>query len=151
MKNFEENRKSYNVVFILAALLVPLLYQSAWAYFTQKDMSDYWNYTGCVSNLKNIGTAIEFYRMDHNKRCPQKLGDLTPGILTNLPRCPVTWTDTYSSSYRSSGNTYSIYCCGRNHVSLGIGTDCPKYDKVHGLTAASSSKIEEIKKYLNRK
>lgn len=43
--------------------------------------------SGCRSNLKNIGTALEMYSTDFEGRYPRELGQLTPNYLKTIPNC----------------------------------------------------------------
>lgn len=42
----------------------------------------------CVSNLKQIGVAVQLYMMDHDDRLPAKLTDLTPYLPAKIFQCP---------------------------------------------------------------
>lgn len=90
--------------------------------------------TTCESNEKNIGTALEMYYADHDKRFPKLLAQLTPKYLNNVPTCPYAKADTYSHTYRVAAEAYSFYCEGRNHFEeAGVPANFPQYTSVQGL------------------
>ncbi len=90
--------------------------------------------TQCVSNLKNITTAIEMYDTDH--QCyPSSLKQLVPNYLRVIPSCAAAGKDTYSSSYRvlDGGKNYVVYCQGHYHKKAGLPANYPRYEEKKGL------------------
>ncbi|MBX3169772.1 MAG: hypothetical protein KF760_20380 [Candidatus Eremiobacteraeota bacterium] len=77
----------------------------------------------CTSNLKNIGTALEMYKMDHS------LAQLVPQYFKALPTCPAVQSDTYPASYQLKGSRYEFCCRGNNHD---FGGDRPSYSSDGG-------------------
>ena len=84
--------------------------------------------SGCSSNLKNIGTALEMYRKDHGGRFPETLGLLAPHYLREIPACPGAGRDTYSESYRAGLTDFTLLCQGHDNPS-----DFPRYSSTRGL------------------
>lgn len=64
----------------------------------------------CKSNLKNIGTALEMYSVDHGGY-PRELAQLTPVYLKALPKCPS--RKSYGTDFAGEG--YLVYCPGGWH------------------------------------
>lgn len=97
--------------------------------------------TGCKSNLKNIGTALEMYCTDHDGKYPNSLDVLTPRYLKTIPSCPSTNSMTYvltlgpKAAYNSDHyeDYYFIECTGENHTSVGVTGDFPAYNGIQGL------------------
>ncbi len=108
------------------------------------------SHTRCHSNLKNIGTALEMYSCDNDGRYPQKLKQLVPKYITEIPRCARVKEDSFAARYykrvyglsagdyvysTSDGrNRYKIYCSGNNHKDVGVGENYPQYSSDMGLT-----------------
>jgi hypothetical protein len=92
-------------------------------------------YAVCCSNERMLCTALELYSLDNNDQYPDKLNKLVPGYIEQIPVCPAAGADTYSSSYKVSAkrDSYSFYCKGANHTSIGVKPDYPKYSKNQGL------------------
>lgn len=72
----------------------------------------------CASNLVNIGTAMEFYKEEHDDY-PQQLPALLPGHLRELPTCPISKMD-YELEFLPNG--YLVRC--RPHPKYYAGNDC---------------------------
>lgn len=91
--------------------------------------------TGCKSNLKNIGTALEMYSMDFGGRYPERLQRLIPNYLHVIPTCPLAGRDTYSDSYSSftEPDGYRYCCAGDSHRHEGRPPNYPAYDAISGL------------------
>lgn len=90
------------------------------------------NHIECISNLKNVGTALEMYCTDYEGRYPDNLAKLTPNYLKVIPNCPVVGKDTYSGSYQvaTSPDAFTVFCQGNNH---GVGADYPLYSCYEGI------------------
>ncbi|MDQ7825763.1 MAG: ankyrin repeat domain-containing protein [Candidatus Eremiobacteraeota bacterium] len=91
--------------------------------------------TGCKSNLKNIGTALEMYSTDNEGRYPRSIKEVTPNYLRQLPTCPAAKKDTYSSTYRvkTKPDEYLLFCKGEYHRKAGSKKDHPQYSSKEGL------------------
>ncbi|MDQ7822354.1 MAG: protein kinase [Candidatus Eremiobacteraeota bacterium] len=91
--------------------------------------------TGCKSNVKNIGTALEMYASDNDKLYPLTIEKVTPMYLKIIPTCPSAGRDTYRESYmlNAGRDAYTIYCRGSFHKEIMCGPDFPQYDSVQGL------------------
>lgn len=110
------------------------------------------NETGCRSNLKNIGTAMEMYSTDWSGKYPTALSQLTPNYLKTIPECPVTNEMTYRASFGPGvgynisveledgtksepfQDYYFIWCEGTAHQEqYGTPENYPQYDGIQGL------------------
>jgi competence protein ComGC len=107
--------------------------------------------TSCPSNLKNIGTSLEMYSVDHSGRYPKTLSELIPDYLGRIPECPQAGKDTYSNSYQMYEEPdkniyrYTFYCEGHYHKNM-TEPDYPQYTSTDGciLTPLSAhEKLEE--------
>jgi hypothetical protein len=97
--------------------------------------------SGCKSNLKNMGTAMEMYSTDWAGEYPENMGLLTPNYLKTIPDCPAAGRNTYSDSLQlgpdADGNTegydwyYYFECSGENHREL--QANYPRYNGIVGL------------------
>ena len=122
---------------ILAALLIPN--------FIRTDCVG--PLSRCNSNLKNIGTALGMYAMDHDSQYPRNLDLLKPNYLRTIPKCPESERQTYRASFgpRAPGNLqgdenfYFYECTGGNHTHLDMPPNYPRYDSINGLTERSDS------------
>jgi prepilin-type N-terminal cleavage/methylation domain-containing protein len=112
------------IIAILAAILVPNLVRA-------KSRSQL---TGCQSNLRNLGNALEMYNVDAQGRYPLAFGDLTPNYMKTIPLCPAAGSDTYSPSYLPSQlpDSYQISCNGNNHQGFSP-PGYPQFDSIRGL------------------
>ena len=84
----------------------------------------------CASNIMNIKTAVEMYKID-NKRYPPSLRVLVGKYLRKIPTCPAAGgRDTYSPSYKvyRGGKYFIIYCSGDYHRDAGLPSNYPRYD-----------------------
>jgi len=115
------------IIAILAAILVPN--------FLRARASG--QFTGCQSNCKNMGTALEMYSTDNSGHYPSDLTGLTPDYMRIIPTCPSKGNNTvYTSSFTSSATPdgYTFYCAGTNHSAVGVPADFPQYNSTAGLT-----------------
>lgn len=110
------------MVALLAALLVPNFIRAR----TQG------NFT-CRGNLKNLGTALEVYASDHQRRYPADLKALLPGYLRALPTCPIAGAATYEARVPPTRKGYLIWCAGRHHEAVGAPPGFPQYSSTSGL------------------
>lgn len=90
--------------------------------------------TACKSNQKNIATALEMWAADHEGKYPRSLSELTPDYLKMLPECPVSRTETYSSTYKpmAEPTNYQFHCTG-DHSAAGMAPGLPSYNGETGL------------------
>ncbi|MCE1246995.1 MAG: hypothetical protein LWY06_10155 [Firmicutes bacterium] len=92
--------------------------------------------TQCPSNCKNIGIALKMYADDNHGCYPDKLEQITPKYLRQIPTCASAGTSTvYISSYTKSANpdAYTFYCKGNNHEAIGVKPDNPMFTSREGL------------------
>ncbi|MBS2039789.1 zf-HC2 domain-containing protein [bacterium] len=68
--------------------------------------------TACKRNLKVVDQALEAYRREHSGLYPDRLSQLKPDYLRQLPDCPDSGNDSYSSGYRVSPDhqSYTLQC-----------------------------------------
>lgn len=105
--------------------------------------------TGCKSNLKNMGTALEMYATDWSGRYPNSLDKLTPNYLKTIPDCPSAGTVTYRAHFgpKAKGNPeeykdyYYVECAGSNHTTLGLAPDFPAYNALQGLIESAEALV----------
>lgn len=96
---------------------------------------------GCISNLKNLATAMEMYSTDWAGKYPPSKRHLVPNYLRTLPACPVAKKDTYRVQLgpKAPGNSkgfrdyYLLSCQGRHHSSEGYPQNFPKYTSIQGV------------------
>lgn len=81
----------FGAVAAVAAILAPNYVRS----------SSRGGFTACISNVKNIGAALEMYSTDWSGSFPPTLSNLTPNYLKTIPSCPAAGADTYSTGYRN--------------------------------------------------
>jgi len=108
------------------------------------------HYTGCQSNLKNLGTAMEMYSTDNGGHYPGELKDLKPKYMRIIPRCVrgiksdsvaaryyhITngiFCGNYHYESATNPDLYTMYCSGRNHANVGVDENYPKYNSTVGL------------------
>lgn len=93
-------------------------------------------YTACLNNLKNVGTALEMYSTDAAGRYPGKLAQLVPNYLKTIPTCSTAGRDTYSDNYAQVGTEYAVHCERRVHErQYPNAASPPAFDSVHRLHA----------------
>ena len=101
--------------------------------------------TACCSNMKNIGVGLEMWSRDNNGHYPDTLDQITPHYLRVIPTCPSAGTDSYSSTYtfaesdREKGipDSYTFYCNGTYHTTVGEEANYPQYTSLEGLRRGS--------------
>lgn len=96
--------------------------------------------TACKSNLKNIGTAMEMYSMDHDGKYPRNLSFLTPNYLKTIPECHMPGSLGYFAEFGPGAalnegfvDYYYLECVGTGHEDYGIPRNFPAYDGIQGL------------------
>ena len=109
-------------------------------------------FCACQGNLKNLGTALDMYKDDHKGKYPLSLSQLKPKYLRFIPKCPINLKEnTPAASYYESihglspeaykyevskdRTSFTMYCKGNNHKSVGIKSNYPQYNSVDGLIA----------------
>ena len=125
------------IIAILAAILVPNFVRAR----AQGQL------TACKSNLKNVGTALEMYAVDHNGRYPTQLTLLTTArggvgagagaYMATLPTCASTATYShYVSSYTwgTDPDWYAL-CCGggAHHTACDLTAGYPMMNAQQGV------------------
>lgn len=82
----------------------------------------------CLSNLKNIGTALEMYNSDNGGLYPQSLDKLVPQYLNPLPESRSSkGTVRYEYRTEKGGKGYVLICKGDNYSDLNIPADYPRF------------------------
>lgn len=97
--------------------------------------------TACKSNLKNIGTGLEMWAVDHGGKYPDSLSKLTPEYLKYIPECPAAGKVTYTLQTgpkaplndKHYADYYYLECTGHAHEAAGLPADYPKYTAIEGL------------------
>lgn len=125
---------SVTIIAILAAILVPSFKKAR----LRAQLSS------CVTNCKNLATALEMYAVDNDGRFPALSGlagiDLliTTNILKRRPSCPSTTTCTFVDyTATQTPDAFSFSCVGNNHGDLFpgfTGTNIPSYMSGVGST-----------------
>lgn len=102
-------------------------------------------YSSCLSNLKNVGTALEMYSTDAAGRYPARLAQLVPNYLVSIPTCPTAGRDTYSANYVTMGSEYAVHCDRRVHDRQRRGAASPPaHDSVYRLQAGSDAAPHDL-------
>lgn len=94
------------IIAILAAVLFPIFAQA-------KEKA---RQTACISNLKQIGTAMRMYCNDNNGMNVSGYQNIPYGPITNLPR--YRWWPDMLYAYNKNKNIY--YCSSMSPASVGI-------------------------------
>jgi len=91
--------------------------------------------TGCMTNVRNMATALQIYSVDYDSHYPSQLNMLLPKYLKSVPACPSADIDTYTTGYTISADNqnFTLACKGNYHIVLGLGVDEPYYDLHTGL------------------
>ena len=89
--------------------------------------------SACQKNQERLGEAIDQWAEAHQGALPQRMDQLVPEILGELPVCPTAPNDSYASSYKlSESKRYTFHCPG-NHEEAGVPLTFPAYDGVNGV------------------
>lgn len=116
------------VVGILAALLIPRLTRSR-----MKTLQ-----TACISNIRNVATALQTYANDNSGLYPEQLSRLTEGTtppLRLVPVCP-SGEASYQPGYRvdNENEHFTIACSGLHYQQLPeVAPGYPQYDSIGRL------------------
>lgn len=96
-------------------------------------------YTNCLSNCRNIETALTIYYNNNYEKYPPALTLLTPDYLRTIPTCPSGKLKSggNAATYRVSRNlrAYTFCCGGLNHSDVGAERNYPRCDSIEGLFA----------------
>ncbi|HEY4003474.1 MAG TPA: hypothetical protein VGO93_31695, partial [Candidatus Xenobia bacterium] len=90
----------------------------------------------CESNEKHLGIALEMYASEHEGHYPDRLSQLVPAYLKQMPSCPAAGHDSYSATYRhrvKPKEGYSLHCGGHNHQDAAMPVSFPQYTSERGL------------------
>lgn len=98
---------------VLLAIPIPLLLLALNDWLDLLHTREGGNWSGCYSNLRNLHTAIDIYREQHDGRLPDNLAKLTPEVLKRLPICPAAGRLSYRYNRNSEG--YLLVCSGESH------------------------------------
>jgi hypothetical protein len=91
-------------------------------------------YTGCVSNLRNLATAMNQYIVE-KKVYPDQLTELTPNYIQVIPTCPSAQASSYIQGYEkaSEPERFTLRCGGTHHSDMGLRENEPWYNFETGL------------------
>jgi len=124
--------------FTLLELIIVIALLSILAYIlTPHFIRAYWKgqMTGCISNEKNLATALSIYANGQKEfMYPDDLDGLVPGNVKSIPSCP---TDESKGGYSYEvSNTapinFTVSCRG-DHSQLNIPAPYPLYTMARGL------------------
>ena len=95
------------------------------------------NMSGCIQNLKAIGTSQELYTMRSPGHVYAKdIATLCEsGYLKSEAKglkCPGSG-DAYNMETSTDGKLYTVYCVGTAHSVLGVSENYPQYTSASGL------------------
>lgn len=115
------------IIGVLAGLLLPNLMRARFKAF----------HAGCISNEKNIATALESYAADNNGLYPPTLNTLSAGPLNQrfiaaLPTCPsngLAYDPSYTVDNATGNPGYTLACPGIHSFQLDYIR--PNYPQVH--------------------
>lgn len=87
----------------------------------------------CHSNLKNLGTALEMWAVDHQGAYTRNLDEAaTSADMPEVPSCPAAGKPTYVVRLEGKDG-YLIWCQGEHHQADGLPPDYPRYGPPEGL------------------
>lgn len=112
------------IIAVLASIMIPNMRR---AFYRAK-------MTGCVSNLRNLATAMNQYIVERQVY-PDDFGDLAPKYIKMIPTCPSAQADTYTKGYEKDiePERYTLRCGGINHSDMGLGENEPYFNIDSGL------------------
>ncbi|GEM_PF-360314 len=124
----------FHLVVAIISIIIPVFFfVFPFLYSGLTHNADSGKLTGCKSNLKNIGTALEMYSTDHSGRYPLSLAALTPNYLKSIPTCTSSGLRNYAYTSGSVPDIYTVWCQGKNHASQNTPENYPEYDSMTGL------------------
>ncbi|MFN8612670.1 MAG: hypothetical protein U0931_34345 [Vulcanimicrobiota bacterium] len=93
-------------VAVTVVLLGQVLSPNLWRGRSSSDNS------ACQRNLKVVNQALEAYQHEHQGLYPDRLSQLKPDYLAQLPDCPDSGRDSYSQGYQASPDhrSYTLKC-----------------------------------------
>ncbi len=99
--------------------------------------------TACVSNLKNIGTALDMWSFDHGGGYPESLEGLIGPYLMAIPTCPAAGVDSYSAGYqrKTDPQRAGVYCSGEHHNDT--EPNHPRYDTLSVIEVGALASAEQ--------
>jgi hypothetical protein len=109
-------KRNWNIV-ALVVLLISAAFMPFWMEF-QRQRRQPGDLVQCRTNCKEFATALEMYASDHSGRYPADLKILVKrGYLADIPSCPASGRETYSTTYRvvAKPDSFSFGCAGWNH------------------------------------
>jgi hypothetical protein len=86
-----------------------------------------------LSTLKNIGTGLEMWLVDHKNTYPETLSELTPNYLRQILPGPSGTAEDWVYQRSPDGSGYSLSTRGNSFSALGIEPGLPRYHRVQGL------------------
>lgn len=101
-------------------------------------------YTDCLSQLRSLAKAVNFYAADHQGKYPQSLNGLVPQYMEKLPKCPT--GSSYGYEVNLSLDDFTIFCSGDKHLNVGVPSGFPQYTSNTGLTPRPN--YREIETYI---
>jgi len=134
MKIFIRKQRGYTILellttlFIIAALASIMIPNLRRAIFKA-------HMSGCMSNVRNLATALQVYSNDNDAHYPDTLSRLTPQYISIIPTCQSVNADTYTPGYVTSDDLriFTLHCKGNNHQAVGFQPDEPYFDMSTGL------------------
>ena len=99
------------------------------------------NLSGCGANLRQLGSVLDTWAMDHQGHYPERLEELVPNYVKDekLLVCPAAGVNTYFAGYKrtigvaGAPDTYVICCSGANHGRQDLAPDFPQFSSDGGL------------------
>lgn len=130
--------KPYDIIAILMIVGLELL-----VHLPQKTTQRVKHLTGCKSNLKTIGTALEIYASDNDGEYPTSLSGISSEYIGgdgSLPTCPaggtyVLYTGEKAPYYskETKGQYFYLECHGKAHENQDRKENFPAYSAYSGL------------------
>jgi len=129
----------FGVIAVLGIIIVVILAAILFPNFARARAQG--QYTQCMSNMKNMATALEMYSTDNKGHYATSLAKLTPDYLRIIPTCASAGEDTYISTYqyeiadekKGTHDAYTFYCRGHHHKDVGADENYPQYNSTLGL------------------
>jgi len=114
-----------SIIAILVAIIIPRI----------KKMEGRAKMVSCISNLKNIATAVNIYSNETMGQFPVSLTSIFPDFIGKIPECPAALKDTYTAGYTTNDeyNDFTVCCYGKYHAICGLDSNQPFYSAVNGI------------------
>lgn len=87
----------------------------------------------CQRQLELLGEALDRWAEGHQGRPPERMEELIPEILGELPLCPTASGESYASTYKLSNTKRYTFHCPGDHQEIGVHLTFPAYDGVRGV------------------